>query len=69
MFYPKLRGDIREKFATQAAFAEAMGMDSSTLSAKLNGRTEWTRAEISKACGLLDIPFEELHSYFFYADS
>lgn len=69
MIYPKLRGAIREKFATQAAFAKAMGLNYTTLSAKLNGRTEWTRRDISKACELLGIPFEDLHSYFFYGNS
>lgn len=65
MSYAKLRGLIREKFGTQDAFAEALEMDPSSLSKKLNNRTEWTRAEIEKACILLEIPLSEAHRYFF----
>lgn len=65
MKYDKLRGRIIEKFGSQKAFAAAMGMNVSTLSFKLNGKSEWTREEIEKACGLLDIALEKVHSYFF----
>ena len=65
MSYAKLLGKIREVFGTNAAFAAAMDMDSSTLSAKLNGKSPWKREEIEKACDLLNIPIEEVHLYFF----
>lgn len=65
MSYSKLRGKIREVFGTQKAFAEAMEMDVATLSAKLNGRSEWSRCEMEKACILLAIPMGEMHLYFF----
>lgn len=65
MSYAALRGKIREKFGTQEAFAVAMGMNPATLSAKLTGKTEWTRAEIEKACNLLGIALEDAHLYFF----
>ena len=65
MSYAKLRGKIREKFATQEDFAEAMGMDRSTLSLKLNSKSEWSRIEIEKACYLLGIQIEEVYAYFF----
>lgn len=67
MSYSKLRGKIREVFGTQEAFASEMGMDCSTLSLKLNGKSEWTRLEIEKACDLLFIPVVEVHLYFFAA--
>ncbi len=63
--FSKLRGKIREKFNTESAFAEAMGMSSPTLSAKLNSKVCWTDQDIVKACGLLDIPFEFIPVYFF----
>jgi hypothetical protein len=63
--YSKLRGRIREKFGTQAAFAEAMGKSTTTVSAKLRGAVDWTRQEIEDACNLLDIPATEVGSYFF----
>lgn len=64
MSYPRLRGLIREKFGTQEAFAEAMGMTPATLSCKLNGKTEWTRVEIERACKLLGIDLAEAFEYF-----
>ena len=65
MSYAKLRGKIREVFHTNEAFAEAMGMNPSSLSAKLNNLSPWKREEIEKACELLDIPIEEVYLYFF----
>ena len=65
MSYAKLRGRIREKFTTIQHFAEAMDLDTSTVSAKLNNKTLWKREEIARACELLGIPVEELHEYFF----
>lgn len=65
MSYSKLRGRIREVFGTQEKFAEAMGMNTATVSAKLNGKSEWTRAEMEKACVVLKIHVEEMHIYFF----
>lgn len=64
MSFAKLRGRIREKFGTQAAFALAMGMHPATLSQKLRKITDWTRAEIEKAVRLLDIPAEEIAAHF-----
>lgn len=63
--YANLRGAIRAKYGTQEAFAEAMGMRISTLSAKLNDRSEWTKSQIKRACNLLGIPIAEAHLYFF----
>lgn len=65
MNYPKLRGAIREKFGTQAAFAKALPMHPVTLSAKLSGRTDWTRQEIEDASRLLGLSYEEIPAYFF----
>lgn len=63
--YSKLRGKIREVFAVNENFAKAMGMDLSTLSAKLNNKSPWKREEIEKACEVLQIPIEDVHLYFF----
>ena len=65
MDYSKLRGAIREKYGTQQAFALDMPMSEASLSAKLNGRTEWQTDEIVRACELLGIPLERAHEYFF----
>lgn len=61
--YSKLRGRIIEKYGTLKAFADAMGIDVSTLSKRLRNLMYWPQPDIEKACGLLDIadPME----YFF----
>jgi hypothetical protein len=69
MSYAKLRGRIVEKFRTQAAFAEAMGIDTATMNGRLNNRSQWKAGEIAKACELLDIPLSEAHIYFFCKQS
>ena len=69
MSYAKLKGKIKELYGTQSAFAEAMGMDNATLSLKLNNKTPWKDEEIEKACGLLNIPIEQVHVYFFCKES
>ena len=68
MKYPELRGLIRSRFRTQSAFAKAIGMCPCSLSKKLNGKAEWTAAEIRKICEVLDIPPIQIPRYFFYAE-
>lgn len=65
MDYAKLRGAIREKFGSQEEFAAAIEMSSCSLSAKLNGRSEWKASEIVMACQALSIPLEQAWEYFF----
>lgn len=69
MSYSKLKGKIKEYFGTYKPFANAMGKDLSSLSAKLNNKSPWKREEIEKACELLQIPLEEVYLYFFYKES
>lgn len=65
MSYAKLRGKIREVFGTNEAFANALGIEVSTLSLKLNNKSPWKREEIEKACDVLGVPVEEVYLYFF----
>jgi transcriptional regulator with XRE-family HTH domain len=65
MSYSKLRGKIKEVYGKQEYLAKAMGMDASSLSAKLNNNSPWKREEIEKACELLGISIEDVHLYFF----
>lgn len=65
MDYSALRGRIREVFGTQEAFANALGKSACAVSQKLNDKTEWTAAEIRKACEILGIPREKVPIYFF----
>lgn len=62
--HSKLRGLIIEKFETRAAFAKAMGLLPSTLSGRLKGQTKFTTEEVAKAVELLEIPAEEISTYF-----
>ena len=55
MKYAEVRGAIRAKYGTQQAFAKAMDMHYTTLSKKLQGGTDWTRAEMALAAKLLGI--------------
>lgn len=63
--YAELRGAIKTKFRTQQAFAEALKMSPSTLSSKLNGRTEWAYNEVVAACQALGIALKDAPVYFF----
>lgn len=65
MSYSKLKGKIKEYFDTNEAFAKAMKMNLSSLSAKLNNKSPWKREEIERACELLQIPIEDVYLYFF----
>lgn len=63
--YGKLRERIGIMFPDHPTFARKMNMNPSTLSAKLNGKSDWTREEIIYSCSLLDIPIDEVTDYFF----
>lgn len=62
--YPELCGKIREKYRTQGAFARAIGMNPSTLSSKLSGRSQWTFLEVAKVCEALGIHMADAPQYF-----
>lgn len=61
-----LRERIKMLYETQNDFAAALGVNVATLNFKLNGKTEWTRIEMEKACLLLDGNLNNLRRYFFY---
>ena len=63
--YSKLRGRIREKFKTESAFGKAMGLSHNSISKKLNGRIMFVQDEIDRAIVLLEIPDDEISTYFF----
>ena len=65
MDYSNLIGEIRKKFSRQADFATAIGMHPASLSAKLNGKTEWKSDEIVAACDVLGISLCDAPEYFF----
>ncbi len=63
--YGKLKGRIIEKYGSQTAFAEALGVSTRTLSLKMNNRIYFAQDEITKAARLLDIDMTDIDSYFF----
>lgn len=63
--YAKLRGRIKEIFGTQEAFAKAIGISSVSLSQRLNNALEFTQEEIFNSCEALNIPLNDMMSYFF----
>lgn len=63
--YRKLLGAITEKFGTQAAFSQAMGLSERSISLKLNNKVGFKQGEITKACTLLGLQTEDIPPYFF----
>ena len=63
--FNKLRGRIKEYFGSEKAFAAAMKMSPSNLSARLNGKIHFGGEEIKQASVLLKISDEEIGTYFF----
>jgi DNA invertase Pin-like site-specific DNA recombinase len=63
--YRKLRGRIIEKFGSQKAFAQEMGLSEHTVSSKLNSKVYWKQPEIQSACDLLGINHDDVQIYFF----
>lgn len=60
----KLKARIDAKFATRAAFAEAIGVEPSTLSRML-ASGNWKADRIEAAVKVLKIPPREIPDYFF----
>lgn len=63
--YSKLLGRFREYGFTQKDAAARIGIRPTTLSLKLNNKAVFTSDEIDAICQLLDIPKEEIGTYFF----
>ena len=63
--YSKLDGRITEMFGTRKAFAEAVMISEHTISGKMTGKIGWTQEQINKVCEVLQIPHEDIPSYFF----
>lgn len=63
--YSRLKGKIKEKYNTQADFANALGMGISTLNLKLNNKAEWSQEEMTATLGLLGEEMNMVDSYFF----
>ena len=62
--YPALCGKIREKYRTQRDLARVIGMNPSTLSTKLAGKTQWSFNDVANICRALDIPMADAANFF-----
>lgn len=60
----KLKARIDEQFQTRAAFAEAIGVEPSTLSRMLSSGN-WKADRIEAAVKVLKIPPKDIPAYFF----
>ena len=64
--YNRLKGLIKEHYGTQAAFAEQLGLSTTTLTSRLSGDTYFDQVEIDKALKLLGVKtLAEKDSIFF----
>lgn len=63
--FPKLKGRIVEKFNTQADFAKTLGVSENWVSTKMNGKSDFTKADMLKWGDTLEIPKEQYIDYFF----
>lgn len=63
--HSKLLGRIKECGFSQATLAKAIGINKGTMTAKLNSQSYFTSAEMIAICKVLNIPFKEIHLYFF----
>lgn len=63
--YFRLKYRIFEVCGTQTEFAQRMNRNRSVINLKLNNQSEFTQSDIQDACVVLNIPREEIGSYFF----
>ena len=61
----KLEARIVEKFGTQKAFAQAIGVSRSAVCRYLKDGRDWRGSSLMKAIRALEIPTDEIDSYFF----
>ena len=61
--YSKLKGKIREKNETQETLAKKLGISTTSLNYKLNGKNNFSLVEVFKLSKMLDI--SDLREYFF----
>lgn len=61
----KLKGRIVELYGSQRAFSDKIGLTEQSITAKLNGRSQFSQADIIKWCTALEIEKDEVADYFF----
>lgn len=61
----KLKKRIEEKFGSQTAFADHIGVDKTTMSRLLSGETSWKVERMWQTAEALEIPDSQIREYFF----
>lgn len=65
MSYNKLRGKIVEEYGSQKQFSTQINLSEQSITAKLNGRSDFSQDDIIKWSNALHIKKEEIGTYFF----
>ena len=60
MYYDEIKCRMRERGISRTQLAKASGMDYKTLSARLNGNTDFKVQELLTICSLLHIRVKDL---------
>ena len=63
--YSKLKGRIKEYFATQSGFAQKLRISDTSLSNKLNNKTVFDKDEIQESIEIFNLSPIETIEYFF----
>ena len=63
--YAKLRGRMVEKYGSIEKTAEASGLRRDMISLALNGKRQFTQADILTLARVLEVEDEEIGAYFF----
>lgn len=61
----ELKGRIIQKYGSQGRFAKHLGKTEQTVTAKLNGRSQFSQDDILDWCIALDIVADDVGRYFF----
>ena len=62
--YSILKGKIVEKIGSRRELADKLGINETTLSNKLNNKTDFSREEMKKICKILDEPLYKIVELF-----
>lgn len=58
--YPELMAEMARNGHTQGTLAELLNLPQSGISARLNGKIEFSKSEIDKICAFYNRTYEEL---------
>lgn len=63
--YNKLRGRIVEIYGSQRNFSDKIGLSEQSITAKLNGRSDFSQEDILSWCNALNLQKSDIGKYFF----